>query len=224
MIHFFTESSVASIPLAIETLAQLRSLLSGSTRHDFDDAENPLSEKLLSAVSAKPSATKTLHRASVALFAALAKITKTTGHEVTWLSHEQPDFKVFARQMYTWANSDILPSMLAKSLLRSLFVQLGEETLLFLASVWTRRDEPLAVRIAALRHAGAFVAAHKTQADGIDFQLIMPSLLVALADEDKKVREASVIVVKAISAVHTGSENVYALDSIYGSRSSKWIR
>jgi hypothetical protein len=42
-----------------------------------------------------------------------------------------------------------------------------------------------------------------------------------LSDPDKKIREAGVNAIKAISAVGTGSENVYALDSIYGTNSSK---
>lgn len=221
MIHILDNSSAASTPVAVKILAQLRPVLSGPALHDFEDVENPLSAKLLTAISAKPSAPRTVQRATVALFAAIAKTTQSNKGDATWLSHEQSDFKTFVGEVYTWANSDILPPALAKGLLRSLFMQLGEETLLFLASVWTQRSASLAIRTAALKHAGAFVAAHKGQTDGTDFQLVLPSLLIAFSDTEKKIREAGISVVKAISAVNTGSENVYALDSVYGSKSSK---
>ena len=223
LIHTLPNDSTSAVPVAVKTLAQLRPVLSGPTMHDFEDVENPLSPKLLSAISAKPSATRTLQRATVALLAAVAKVASSNRAEVTWLSHEQSDFKRFAEGVYTWANSDILPPALAKALLRNLFMQLGEETLLFLASIWTQRSGSLVTRIAALKHAGAFIAAHKGQADGIDFQLILPSLLIALSDSAKNIREAGISAMKAISAVGTGSENVYALDNIYGVKSSKFL-
>ena len=119
-----------------------------------------------------------------------------------------------------------MPQQLSQALLRYLFAQLGEDALLFLASIWTSSstETGTALRLASLRHATAFVRAHTgIDADQrTDFQLVVPAVLVAISNDEKVVREAATVLLKAItSAVHGGSSNVYALDAIYGPQSSK---
>ena len=129
-------------------------------------------------------------------------------------------FTTFARLLYTWANSQLITSPLAKTLLRSLLTQLGDDALIFFISIWTG-DEPLALRIGALRHATAFIQAHAGQS-GADFQLVLPAILLAFVDEARSVREAGVQVLQSITTLaKTGGSNIYGLETLYGSRSSQ---
>jgi U3 small nucleolar RNA-associated protein 10 len=124
------------------------------------------------------------------------------------MQHETgPSYATFARNLYTWANSESLSPILARRLLQSLFTQIGEEGLVFLASIWTSAS-PVSLRVAALRHGLAFIGAHEAS---VDFQLIIPSLLIALSDESKDIRQAGLDIVRKIvpSKGEVGGE-VYA--------------
>ena len=106
------------------------------------------------------------------------------------------------------------------TLLQSLLTQLGDDALTFFVSIWTG-DEPLALRIAALRHASAFIRAHAGQS-GSDFQLVLPAILFAFVDETRSVREAAVQVLRSIvTLAKIGGSKIYGLETLYGSRSSQ---
>ena len=55
----------------------------------------------------------------------------------------------------------------------------------------------------------------------LDFQTILPSLIVALTDTDKSVRQASAHCISALESVcgASSANGVYAFDTIYGSKS-----
>lgn len=129
-------------------------------------------------------------------------------------------YKTFAYRLYAWANSDILPRSLATTLLQSLLIQVGDDALIFFASIWID-DESIALRVAALRHASAFIRAH-AGTSGSDFQLVMPAILVALQDPEPSVREVAVELLRCLdSATRIGGSNIYVLDTIYAGRSGK---
>jgi len=131
-------------------------------------------------------------------------------------------FSELAHSIYTLANvSSEVPS-LSTNLTKALFVNIREQALLFLASVWTRAllddMDSLLVPQAALFHAAAFLkaqTAHNQHPQ--DFQTIIPALLVALRAGKKEVRTATTeciaIIVQSTPAASASS--VYALDSIY---------
>ncbi|WVR07984.1 hypothetical protein IAU60_005027 [Kwoniella sp. DSM 27419] len=215
------------LSLAVRILKHVQTPLATVSLRNIDHAEDVASSNYLNAVYAKAEEARTTQIAAVSLFASLAKVARPVDSNVTWLSGDEsesssPDgsFKTLAHEIYHWSNNGVLPPSLSQALLRSLFAQLGEDALLFLASVWTGRG-PAALRTAALRHAFAFVSAYsgvKTQ-QGVDFQIMVPSLLIALQDAEKSVRSAAVDVLKCVSESALTSENVYALDTIYGERS-----
>ena len=55
----------------------------------------------------------------------------------------------------------------------------------------------------------------------MDFQTILPSLVVALTDTDNSVRQASAHCISALESVckSSSANGVYAFDTIYGSKS-----
>nr|XP_019043454.1 hypothetical protein I302_08031 [Kwoniella bestiolae CBS 10118]OCF22384.1 hypothetical protein I302_08031 [Kwoniella bestiolae CBS 10118] len=212
------------VSVAYRTLQHIKPRQNVSLR-DIDNAEDHLSTPFIDAAYKKPQEARTTQRAVLSLLAAMNKIWRPTTH-LTWLqgektpSNDVSSYKPFAQEVYQWTNTGTLPTPLAQNLLRSLFAQLGEDALLFFASIWTSQSSA-ALRTASLRHALAFVSAYsgmKTQ-QGIDFQIMVPSVLFALQDPEKAVRSAAVDLIKAMTANAQSSENIYALDSVYGDRS-----
>ena len=72
-------------------------------------------------------------------------------------------------------------------------------------------------RSVALLHAAAFLEAHILEDDGIDFQTILPLLLVALQDPDTQICQGAL---ECISRIRTLSDRklslVYRFDTVYG--------
>lgn len=216
------------VVLASKVLAKASLLLGTEKVHDVEQAENPLSEKMLSAIKAKPDAKRTTQLASIALLAACGQVQAPADLKVNWLSDiktpvgaKESAFPAFAVELYKWSNRDLLPASLSQSLLRAILLQLGEDALLFLASVWVS-GTPTSIQVAALKHAASFIQAYAdvNSVKGIDFQLIVPSTLVALKSDNKVVREAAARVVILVGkSVKEATEQVYALDTVYGERS-----
>lgn len=186
----------------------------------------------MESVYKKTEETRTTLRATVSILAAMSKVTKPGG-QIVWLSGESKakdaSYKTFAQQIYLWANTAILPANVAQSLLRSLLTQLGEEALLFLSSVWTSSTSPAPLRTSALKHALAFIRAYATlpttpaaQGQPVDFQVILPQILIALQDSDKDVRRVAVDVLRSVEGGE-GMGDVYALDTVYGDQSGKLV-
>ncbi|OCF41969.1 hypothetical protein I317_04161 [Kwoniella heveanensis CBS 569] len=219
-------ASDKQIPVAVKVLRHLKPKQSTLSLRDIDQAEEPFSALYLDAIYRKTTEARTTQMAVVSILAAAIKVVKPIDESTTWLAGDSPTagpvapYKVFSQELYSWSNSGVLPPSLAQVLLRALLAQLGEEALLFLASVWTSQS-PLALRTASLRHATAFVSAYagvKIE-QGIDFQIMIPSVLVALRDSEKPIRAAAVDLLRAMALNAQASENIYALDTVYGSRS-----
>lgn len=115
--------------------------------------------------------------------------------------------------------------------MQKLFTNLGNDTLSFLAGVWAapietessaRFDTNVGVQLSALRHAEAFMRAQNGEQDGRqDFQVIIPSLLIALHSEDRYVRDAALSVFGTMSEGSEGTQraSIYAFESLYGGTS-----
>ena len=129
------------------------------------------------------------------------------------------------RAVYALANSTATLPMLSTYLIRSLFVTLGDDALKFLAGVWLHSDPTTACKpseSASLRHASAFLEAHYAAQRCVDFQVVLPAILVALQHGDRRMREAALEFVSVLIQLSQlqGPSSVYAFDAIYGSFSS----
>lgn len=137
-------------------------------------------------------------------------------------------FVELAGAIYALANSCATSHSLSTSLLKALFVNLREQTLLFLAGVWTRSIlfdiESVNLPRAALFHGAAFLRAQVADIDHPhDFQVVLPSILIALRSPHGAVRSAAMDCIAIISysaSSATASPIVYALDLVYGNNSS----
>ncbi|CAK9783229.1 hypothetical protein CC85DRAFT_281973 [Cutaneotrichosporon oleaginosum] len=210
--------------VAARSLAALETFLAGQALREVEDIEAPLADNLMKAVVQKPSAGKTQQRVYLALLTSAVAVPPALNAMNSWLgdvdaSSSEGQTRTVAQALYRWANSANLASAVAKHLLHSVFTQLGEDVLVFLASVWTSPVMISTLRLAALRHAEAFVKAC-SGAKATDFQLMIPATLIALQDEAKPVRQAAATLFRAIStSAQSPNADIYGLESIYGSRS-----
>lgn len=117
--------------------------------------------------------------------------------------------------------------MVAKAITRTLLGELGNDALCLLAGVWSDDDCPPSVQVAALKHCQAFIA---SRADGTDFkqdfQIIIPSLLLALQSPDRSTRETAMDCISALATSDSSTKDVpvYAFDSLYGASSGMATR
>lgn len=131
------------------------------------------------------------------------------------------------RTVYYVASSSSSP-VISTALLQALFTNLKDDALAFLAGIWAgadkraRDDEQL--RAFALLHASAFLQAHIDENDGVDFQTILPMLLIGLSSPSGLVRQAAI---KCMAQLQVLSERqlvtVYKFDGIYGVKESELV-
>jgi U3 small nucleolar RNA-associated protein 10 len=140
--------------------------------------------------------------------------------------------------LYWVVNTAPLPSSVPKLLLQILLVKTGDASLPFLASIWANATASYsaAVRLAALRHADAYLSAQaqaSAQAKAKDFQAVVPLLLAALADSEAAIRLAAISCLEHILRVSEriaenakalkkkGEEaEIYGYESFYGAAGS----
>ncbi|BGP27409.1 U3 small nucleolar RNA-associated protein 10 [Rhodotorula toruloides] len=164
----------------------------------------------------------------------------------SWLSASPaPDspeavYRALCHSVYRLAHAHTgLPASTALStaLLEALFTSLViDDALAFLASVFTSisHDVTLDLRLAALRDATIFIevlAAATASPKGkvVDWQVIVPSLVAALADDDKRVRTAALRALdkvrETLAPAVVGKKEakvgtVYGRDKMYGSKAT----
>ena len=133
------------------------------------------------------------------------------------------------RSVYKLTNSTISLPFLSAAFLRALFINLADESLAFLAGIWVGELGPaseelsISYRRAAIAHASAFFKAHEFTDHVIDFQTILPALLVALQDADIRIRKSACECVQILGNISkaTKANGVYGFDTVYGKASSK---
>ncbi|KAI0651200.1 hypothetical protein C8Q79DRAFT_1004507 [Trametes meyenii] len=224
--------------MQLETLEGMGDFMRG-----VDDVSSFLDDASVgTAVVLKPSSHNTLHRLQVALLSVLPNILRPNNARLDWLAdytltsassdNQGARYVRLLRDVYRLSNSSAHLALLSTHLLRALFANLGDDALAFLAGVWLAastdphsklQDEQSHIQYAALRHAGAFLEAHIVTQRVVDFQTVLPAMLVMLQTPDASVREAAIkcIAVVIKIAFEKAAESVYAFDAIYGSESAK---
>ncbi|KIP06398.1 hypothetical protein PHLGIDRAFT_128310 [Phlebiopsis gigantea 11061_1 CR5-6] len=187
---------------------------------------------LSTAVVLKPSKRATLSRLQVALLALMPIIRRPSGISLNWLDDVQDQsrgaqYTVLMRKVYSLVNSSSAFPALSSYLTTSLFMGLGEDALKFLAGIWLRSRvnsahfEP--ARYSALKHAAAFMEAHFSSQRFVDFQTVLPAILVAAQNGNHRIREAALDCVAAMVRLAQAKSPiaVYAFDVIYGESSAE---
>jgi U3 small nucleolar RNA-associated protein 10 len=127
------------------------------------------------------------------------------------------------RAVYQLANASGSLPIVSSAILQLLFLGLKDQSLAFLAGVWSSSDqESRDLKAISLLHAAAFLEAQILEGDGIDFQTILPSILVALHDSDSQLGQAALECISRIWILADQPfQSVYRLDAIYGRSNGK---
>ncbi|KAG6902641.1 hypothetical protein C0995_013766 [Termitomyces sp. Mi166 len=170
-------------------------------------------------VVTKPSSRSTLQRLQLAIVALLSSIPRPTG--IVPSDKRGSRYVELIRKVYKLANVSNSVPVFTTSVLRSLFINLKSDALAFLAGIWTSSldtDENLDnLRTVALHHAAAFLQAHLQEDDGVDFQTILPSLLVALQSPNVDQRNITLTCISTLCHLAERKfTKVYGFDAIYG--------
>ncbi|KAF8999772.1 hypothetical protein BDQ17DRAFT_1360346 [Cyathus striatus] len=181
-------------------------------------------------VVAKPSSKTTLTWLQLSIIRAICSIPQPDSLVLAWftVSATSPDnrgnrYVGLVRSIYQLANTPATLPTLSTTLLGSLFVSLKNDALAFLASIWSKVDgeyqDKADIRGIALRHGAAFLEAYILEDNGVDFQTILPSLLVPLQSRDSSIQQAAL---ECLSRLRVLAErkfkSVYKFDIIYGEK------
>ncbi|CAA7262090.1 unnamed protein product [Cyclocybe aegerita] len=174
----------------------------------------------------KPHNAAALSWLQVYMIATIAQIAKPHGVVLDWFASAEIGstscgrrYVRLMRSIYRLANASTTLPVLSSAILQLLFISLQDGALAFLAGIWTApATDDLKESIGiSLLHAAAFLEAHIQEDDGIDFQTILPAVLVALQSSDAQVREGGL---ECISRIRILNErwlsSIYQFDVIYG--------
>ncbi|KAJ7270708.1 hypothetical protein B0H12DRAFT_1229192 [Mycena haematopus] len=173
----------------------------------------------------------TTHWLQVDILALVATIPRPAGLVLDWFASEagspvDPQGSLYVKLMravYKLGNSSFTTPLVTIGLLSELFSHLKDDALAFLAGVWTTSlSSAPDICVVALRHAAAFLEAHNEEADGVDFQTILPAVIICLQNADPEIRAAAL---DCIAVQRNLTEQrfsaVYAFDAIYGKSEAK---
>ena len=177
----------------------------------------------------KPNSRTTLNWFQISVVAAISRIPCPQDTNLDWLADPKMahPYVSLIRSIYQLANASTSVPVLATTLLQILFNTLKGESLAFLAGIWSigNPDSFKDSQSISLLHAAAFLEAHVLEDDGVDFQTILPALLVALQSSASQMRIGAL---ECISRVRILADrklsSVYKFDIIYGENDSKYIK
>lgn len=240
------KTSGAVINLAskvLETLTRQKQLqqLHGQVEEEISEV---IATKLIAQVVNKPSSRSTESLLYITLLSDIAAIQPSqTKDTVNW-AYSDSNIDVYAslmQQLYICINTNLgsASPQARMYIIRALFSNLGGEAGVYLTGVWLRfgyrflsenvvdEDDGVTLSIATLSHLTAFLQAHLAlpsgQTGAVDFQTLLPAVVLGLSSPLLDIRKAAVEclgVLKELS-VKTGGKGkkfdaVYAFDRIYG--------
>lgn len=213
--------------MAITTLEDFGGFVKGTdTLQEFLNDTN-----LGTNVVLKPQSRNTLHWLQTSLLCAIPVLPGPPGGTLNFTDFAQSvqgasqnvRYVRLMRSIYKLSNSSSSLSPIPASLLRAQFIRLADDALAFLVGVWLSAEGDAQLRRTALSHSLAFISAHEATEQVIDFQTVLPALLVALGDPDRGVRHQASECVHLLVQLSTAKQasGVYAFDAIYGESTSQ---
>ncbi|KAJ2747982.1 snoRNA-binding rRNA-processing protein utp10 [Coemansia sp. BCRC 34301] len=109
---------------------------------------------------------------------------------------------------------------------RVLGLGMGDEWAQFLASEWVSESAGVLAKSRSLISFQALVR-HRAAAEKIDYQTVLPAVVVALGDSDARVRGAAVACIKALYTLYSAlgsdkkQQTIYRYDAFYGAGSDQ---
>ncbi|KAF7321073.1 U3 small nucleolar RNA-associated protein 10 [Mycena chlorophos] len=168
----------------------------------------------------------------LSVIALIATIPRPADVVLDWFTDDSNSISapyiMLQRAVYKTANSTSQAPHVTVGLLSTLFAHLKDDALALLTGICVthlRPNSDNAICVVALRHALAFLEAHKAEADGVDFQTILPALVICLQNDVKEIRAAALDCIVALNELAEAKfSTVYAFDAIYGSESEAQLQ
>ncbi|KAF9125924.1 HEAT repeat-containing protein 1 [Mortierella sp. 14UC] len=169
------------------------------------------------------------------LLSIVTDLKKPTRSSESWLSSEPlSEYRAILLSLY---KVFVEPSRMTpyEQMIEKLFeIHLNDDSIEFLCNVWTDTSASTLVRLRSLQIASAYLQAYtaKSVAEAPDFQVVIPTLLLALGDSSKSIRETALDCLNSVSTLYTKvkptgkkgkgvAADVYRYDSFYGKTSDK---
>ncbi|KAF9921975.1 HEAT repeat-containing protein 1 [Linnemannia zychae] len=169
------------------------------------------------------------------LLSVVSDLQKPAKSNESWLSSEPlSEYRTILLSLY---KAFVEPSRMTpfEQMIEKLFeLHLTDDLIEFLCSIWTDATASTLVRLRSLQIASAYLQAYtaKSVAEVPDFQVIVPTLLLALEHESRSIREAALDCLNLVSTLYpkvktTGKKgkgvaaDIYKHDSFYGKTSDK---
>ncbi|KZO97606.1 hypothetical protein CALVIDRAFT_536183 [Calocera viscosa TUFC12733] len=193
-------------------------------------ADEDIPQKLDEAIYARAKTPRTARQLHVALLCSAAEVGRPVNVKLDFLCDVdvvvERDMRgvryvALCRAVYRLLNQEGLASPTRTQCLKGLFAALRDDSLLLLGGIWADLASSPETRASALSHGRAILHAHGS-GDFIDFQAIVPSLLVALSDASAIVRAAAIQSLKALGELYSTGKKpkaIFALDFLYGDES-----
>jgi len=229
-----------SVLAALQVEEQGLESVAGSQAEQLFDAAGSLDASILQNLFVHPTVVKTSRQLRAAtIIGVLQAVTPVQQASWQWLSTaiSEDQAVVDNRNLCTLvyrishtSSSTAGSAALAASLLSTLFTSLvADDVLAFLASVFSSHDVATELRLSALKECVVFIDVLSTANDKkvIDWQVVVPSVIAALGDAEKRVRVEGIKVLEKIRDVAVAKEgskigSVYGRDKFYGSTSCEF--
>ncbi|KZT37682.1 hypothetical protein SISSUDRAFT_1062609 [Sistotremastrum suecicum HHB10207 ss-3] len=226
------------VKAASSTLQRLRdrtlSALSkaGSEAKDLDEFTSD--SALAKSSFAKSQSESTELRLICKVLSSMSNIPKPADSPVNWLSTKHLDdssadaraiqYLNFIQTLYVMVNRVAANApRIGSGILQKIFTTLGDDSLMFLASIWSDDEFEDDIKVAALSHAMAFLSSRTTSAATVkDFQVLIPALLIPLCSSDKETRTRAIMcfdALKRMTEVAQKAPSIYGFDAVYGASS-----
>lgn len=216
---------VTSLHAALYATERSLDALAGSQPEVILDGPS-LAPLVANAIFSRPQSAKTLRRTRAALLlSAIAAVRPVASSSWSWLAGSDEAYARLAQSIYRLAHTGTTAGAagLAGTILSALFTTIVEDdTLAFLAKVWTT-ESVQQLRVSALRDAAVFVKVQAMPEMGkvVDFQVVVPAVLVALMDAEKKVRQEAMQLLAVLrETIPASTAEVYGKDVFYGAAPS----
>ncbi|GAA5903331.1 snoRNA-binding rRNA-processing protein UTP10 [Sporobolomyces salmoneus] len=205
----------------------------------FDEATGFIDASLLQNIFVHPTVAKTSRQLCAATVVGVIQAVHPVQHASwNWLSttldakdQQVVAYRTLCTLIYRIAHTNSSTpgsAALATSLLSTLFTSLvADDVLAFLASLFTSSEVAIELRLSALKDSAVFidVLSSASEKKAIDWQVVVPSVISALGDGEKKIRVEGLKVLEKIRDVAVAKEgtktgSVYGRDKFYGSSTS----
>ncbi|KAF8975950.1 HEAT repeat-containing protein 1 [Entomortierella lignicola] len=231
------EKQIKTLGLYLPVLIRVLKTHSSATKALKAEAHDALPSKALLTQIVTKSWTPSIEvsAARYSLLSVVSDLKKPAKTNVSWLSDEPlPEYATVVLTLYKTFVGTLRMAPYEEMTEKLFEHHLMSDSIEFLCNLWTDSTSSALVQLRSLQIANANLQAfaNQTTDDAIDFQVVIPTLLIALANPAKAMRDTAVSCLKSIASLYpkvkiTGKKgksmanDIFKFDSFYGKTSDQ---